>query len=1614
MVGSDLSLLCQAQGYPVPFVRWFKFIEGSSRKVAVPLNDRVKQVSGTLIIKEAKVEDSGKYLCVVNNSVGGESVETVLTVTAPLAAGVEPTVQTIDFGRPAQFTCKYEGNPVKTISWMKDGKPVPDHNEPVFRIDSVRKEDKGMYQCVIRNEQESAQASGELKLGGRFDPPVIKESFSDETLNPGPNYYFKCIASGNPTPEISWYLDGKKLVNAERIQVGQYVSGTGDVVSHLNITNVQTNDGGRYKCVASSKVGSVEHTGKLNVYGLPFVRPMEKKAIVAGETLVVTCPVAGYPIESIFWEREGRTLPINRKQKVFPNGTLIIENVERQSDQATYTCVAKTAQGYSSRGTLEVQVMVLPHILPFTIDEDYMWGDPVQLTCVVTKGDLPLTIGWSFQGGQLSSHHGIVTTKLGDRASLLSIASLNINHSGQYTCTVKNFAGITNYTTNVIVKVLPKVQPFSFGDTPFEAGETTSVQCLVSSGDLPLNITWLLNNASIPSSNGITIARLTSRTSVLTIESVSHTHVGHYSCLASNVAGSSVYESNLLPFSFGDTPFEAGETTSVQCLVSSGDLPLNITWLLNNATIPTSSGVTVSRASSRISALTIESVSHNHVGHYSCIATNPAGSSSYESNLLVNVPPRIQPFSFGAGEESVSILEQGESASISCLILSGDLPISFQWLFNGAPLDTSRDVSVVTPSRKLSVLSIDSVTFEHVGNYSCLANNTAARSSYTASLLVNVPPRIQPFSFGEESSSILEQGESASISCHILSGDLPISFQWLFNGAPLDTSRDVSVVTPSRKLSVLSIDSVTFEHVGNYSCLANNTAARSSYTASLLVNVPPKIQPFSFGDETLSEGEMASVSCLIHSGDLPITFLWLFNGAPITDATPDITIAQNNRKLSVLSIESVTYEHVGNYTCMANNTAAANEYTAVLSVNVPPKIQPFSFGEDASSVLEDGETASVSCLILSGDLPITFLWLFNGAPITDATPDITIAQNNRKLSVLSIESVTYEHVGNYTCMANNTAAANEYTAVLSVNVPPKIQPFSFGETSLEEGETTSVSCLILSGDLPISFLWLFNGAPLGDLKDVFIGQTSRKVSVLTIEAVTHEHAGNYTCVANNSAAISEHSATLMVNVPPKIQPFSFGDDPLEEGDTSIVNCLIFNGDLPINFTWLFNARPIPADSNLVSISQSSRKLSVLSIESLTYQHAGNYTCVATNEAATSSYSSELKVNVVPRIQPFSFGDDPMEAGEPAAVNCLVLSGDQPINITWLFNGAAVTSEMNDISVSQSNRKLSILSIMAVSHEHVGNYTCVASNFAGTSEVSSALLVNVPPKIQPFTFGDEAREEGDTTSVSCLILTGDLPMNITWLINGKVIRPEDYPDISVTQSGRRISMLAIEAVKHMHAGNYTCFAVNNAANASFSAELNVNVPPKIQPFSFGDEPLSEGQATSVSCLVSSGDLPLAFSWFLNGEQIDGSDDILISQTGRRISQLSIDAVDHKHMGNYSCVASNNASSVTYSAELMVNVSPKIQHFSFGDEPLSYGEFTTINCMVSTGDLPLNISWTFNGKPLASLEGLTIAKTSARVSALTIDSVTHQHAGNYTCFAANRAGTSTYNAILNVNG
>ncbi|XP_050081288.1 cell adhesion molecule Dscam2 isoform X39 [Anopheles maculipalpis] len=659
---SSTALTCQAQAFPVPVFRWYKYIEGTQQKKAVVLDERVKQVSGTLIIKDAVVDDSGKYLCVVNNSVGGESVETVLTVTAPLAAKIEPRTQTVDFGRPAVFTCKFSGNPIKTVSWMKDGKSLG-HSDAVLRIESVKKEDKGMYQCFIRNDQESAQASAELKLGGRFDPPIIREAFPEETRHPGPSVFLKCVAGGNPTPEISWELDGKKITNSERYQVGQYVTVNGDVVSHLNITSIHSNDGGLYKCMASSKVGVAEHSAKLNVYGLPYVRTMEKKAIVAGETLIVTCPVAGYPIESIVWERDNRQLPINRKQKVFPNGTLIIENVERNSDQATYTCVAKNSEGYTARGTLEVQVMVLPQIVPFAFGEEQInQFDMVSTMCTVNKGDMPIEIVWEFtptfpslgKPRKLYTNDGVLISRTSTRISTLSIDSVRDRHSGNYTCIAKNQAGMMEHTAVLFVNVPPRwiLEPT---DKAFAQGSNAKVECKADGFPKP-QVTWKKAVGDTPGeykdlrSNDSSIRV---EEGSLFIQNIQKSNEGYYLCEAINGIGSGLSAVTLItvqaPPEFVEKlrnqTARRGEPSVLQC-EAKGEKPIGILWNMNNIRLdPKSDNRYTIReeilTNGVTSSLSIKRTERSDSALFTCMATNAFGSDDTSINMIIQEPPEM-------------------------------------------------------------------------------------------------------------------------------------------------------------------------------------------------------------------------------------------------------------------------------------------------------------------------------------------------------------------------------------------------------------------------------------------------------------------------------------------------------------------------------------------------------------------------------------------------------------------------------------------------------------------------------------------------------------------------------------------------------------------------------------------------------------------------------------------------------------------------------------------------------------------------------------------------------------------------------------------------------------
>lgn len=240
-------------------------------------------------------------------------------------------------------------------------------------------------------------------------------------------------------------------------------------------------------------------------------------------------------------------------------------------------------------------------------------------------------------------------------------------------------------------------------------------------------------------------------------------------------------------------------------------------------------------------------------------------------------------------------------------------------------------------------------------------------------------------------------------------------------------------------------------------------------------------------------------------------------------------------------------------------------------------------------------------------------------------------------------------------------------------------------------------------------------------------------------------------------------------------------------------------------------------------------------------------------------------------------------------------------------------------------------------------------------------------------GLEAANWGEQISATCSVLKGDNPIEIQWSLNNRIINENDNPDIMITKSGRKVSLLVIDSVKAHHAGEYTCIASNLAGSSSHSALLSVNgtyeyrkpihnvmflsqyiatsfsqishhrkpvlafssihstrihsflrfalflsVAPQIGSFSFGDEPLNAGETASLTCIVAKGDFPLEITWMFNAAPIDPNvNEVIVSDTGKRTKQLTIDSVNAKHAGEYACVASNVAGSTTRSAALVVN-------------------------------------------------------------------------------------------------
>ena len=255
--------------------------------------------------------------------------------------------------------------------------------------------DQGCYSCIVRggsapqpvadpNEMfasepdapdnepatldslDSAQDSICFQLSEKA--PILKKMFTKTVLKQGDKMSLKCVASGNPLPTVTFRIFDAALPENHRIQYGDYVSLSGDVVSYVNISSVQTADSGLYTCSASNSAGQISHSEFIHVAGPLSIRSMHNQTALSGQTVVLHCPVLGYPFEFVrfskllrnentgeetgglldeagspaYSEEKHKLVPVKSSERirVFDNGTLIINQVSREQDAGLYRCEA--------------------------------------------------------------------------------------------------------------------------------------------------------------------------------------------------------------------------------------------------------------------------------------------------------------------------------------------------------------------------------------------------------------------------------------------------------------------------------------------------------------------------------------------------------------------------------------------------------------------------------------------------------------------------------------------------------------------------------------------------------------------------------------------------------------------------------------------------------------------------------------------------------------------------------------------------------------------------------------------------------------------------------------------------------------------------------------------------------------------------------------------------------------------------------------------------------------------------------------------------------------------------------------------------------------------------
>ncbi|XP_028277984.1 uncharacterized protein LOC114446535 [Parambassis ranga] len=474
------------------------------------------------------------------------------------------------------------------------------------------------------------------------------------------------------------------------------------------------------------------------------------------------------------------------------------------------------------------------------------------------------------------------------------------------------------------------------------------------------------------------------------------------------------------------------------------------------------------------------------------------------------------------------------------------------------------------------------------------------------------------------------------------------------------------------------------------------------YYVHLTVRVPVSKPYLLMSDASPVEGSTMWMRCNLENGTGPIQYVWQHE----TRSGNITAFAQGNS--SIINVTDVNRNHTGWYRCVASNAVNSESSNrlwldTIYGPDIPQiDVTPYSITERGYSALER-ETVSLLCQAQSN--PVSqYVWFYNNSQVYTG-PQFTITKILRM------------HTGDYTCLAQNTYlnTRSKKTISLTVYYPPDSSPSCSVDPALNH-TSLRLLCSWPGGFPSPSLNW--NGDLMHAVQDqIDPGRQTNPLNTNNMLLPSGGLTSNnslFTCTGSHVALQERTQCSVRTYIPPA-EPVCFAY--VTNNQLYLMLSCSWDGGAPKALLWWEGP-----DGQSKSAEENSN---ILILRYGTARSGKPYTCHAKHPLLVQTKTCRLTLEAPVLLTQRRVVS--VYEGSDVQLTCNLRTNYLPASeITWFNNQGVDIQDTSKYMLLRTSAWANLTVRDTDQTQDSGEYRCSTSNAVGGTEINVTLVVNKYP------------------------------------------------------------------------------------------------------------------------------------------------------------------------------------------------------------------------------------------------------------------------------------------------